>query len=423
MEFRYRQYSLDGKRHGFLFMCSKGYGEDYHSLFYMPGCCIGKDELVEAAEYMKKALALAKIALGYTSPNPVVGCVIVKDGEIVGTGYHHQAGAPHAEVLALQEAGDRATGATVYVTLEPCAHYGRTPPCARTLVQHKIKKVVIAMLDPNPLVAGKGAAILRQAGIVVEVGLLSAEAVKLNEVFIKNMLSNIPFIAIKLAQSLDGCIATRTGHSQWITNAWSRQYGQYLRSIYDGILVGINTILEDNPLLTCRVRREGQVVPHQPIRIVLDTYGRTPLSSQVVNDKTARTIIMTTAQCPQEKKEALLATGVTVLTAPTANTGCVDLHAALQLLRQEGIGSILVEGGSTIHGSFFDAKLVDKIYAFLGNSIIGGTCALCSVAGEGVDGLEECVPLHYDSIEIHDDNILIQAYNAAREGAYVHWNH
>lgn len=169
---------------------------------------------MEPAEYMKKALELAKTALGYTTPNPAVGCVIVKDGEIVGTGYHHKAGTPHAEVWALREAGERAKGATVYVTLEPCAHYGRTPPCARTLVEKGVGKVIMAMLDPNPLVAGKGAAILRKAGIAVEVGLMSKEAAQLNEVFIKNMMVQKPFIAIKLAQSLDGRTASRTGKSQ-----------------------------------------------------------------------------------------------------------------------------------------------------------------------------------------------------------------
>lgn len=379
---------------------------------------------MEPIEYMKKALALARLGLGYTSPNPAVGCVIVKDDKIVGQGYHHKAGTPHAEVMALRDCGDeQAKDATIYVTLEPCAHYGRTPPCARTLVEKGVGKVVIAMLDPNPLVAGKGAAILRQAGIPVEIGLLSKEAAQLNEVFIKNMLVQKPFIAAKLAQSLDGRIASRTGKSQWITNEWARKKGHYLRSIYDGILVGINTVLADNPLLTCRVPRDDHDSPHQPVRIILDSKGRIPLTSLVITDKTAPTIVITTSLCPVEKMRDLKRSGVTVIFAPLQHDDRIDLPAALDLLSKEGITSILVEGGSTVQGSFFDAKLIDKIYAFIGDKIIGGTGALASVGGFGVDTLDECMPLIYDAVELEEENILITAYNANREGSYVHWNH
>lgn len=378
---------------------------------------------LEPVDYMRKALELAKLALGYTTPNPAVGCVIVKDGEIVGTGYHRQAGTPHAEVWALREAGDKAKGATVYVTLEPCAHYGRTPPCARTLVEKGVGKVVIAMLDPNPLVAGKGAAILRQAGIPVEIGLLSKEAAQLNEVFIKNMMVQKPFIAVKIAQSLDGCIASRTGKSQWITNQWARNYGHYLRSIYDGILVGINTVKLDNPLLTCRIRREAHDEPHQPVRIIMDSQGHIPLNSLVLTDKTSPTIVVTTSLCPVEKMRELKNMGVTVLLAPLNKDRHIDLPTALDLLYKQGLQSILVEGGSKIQGTFFDHKLVDKIYAFIGDKVIGGEQALSSVGGHGVDSLDECLPLAYDSVELHDGNILITAYNANREGAYVHWHH
>lgn len=378
---------------------------------------------MEPADYMKKALELAKTALGYTTPNPAVGCVIVKDGQIVGTGYHRKVGTPHAEVWALREAGDKAKGATVYVTLEPCAHYGHTPPCARTLVEKGVGKVVTAMLDPNPLVAGKGAAILRKAGIPVEVGLMSKEAAQLNEVFIKNMMVNKPFIAVKIAQSLDGRTASRTGKSKWITNDWARSYGHYLRSTYDGILVGINTVLADNPLLTCRIERKGQDAPHQPVRIILDTNGRTPLNSLVVTDKTTKTIIVTTSRCPVEKMRALKEAGVQVMLVPLLGKE-IDLQKTLTMLHDDaGITGILVEGGSTVQGSFFDQQLVDKIYAFLGDKIIGGTGALSSVGGIGVDELDECMPLIYDSVEVHDNNVLVTAYNANREGAYVHWHH
>ncbi|WP_288906570.1 bifunctional diaminohydroxyphosphoribosylaminopyrimidine deaminase/5-amino-6-(5-phosphoribosylamino)uracil reductase RibD [uncultured Megasphaera sp.] len=380
--------------------------------------------VLEPIEYMREALALARLGLGYTTPNPAVGCVLVKDGRIVGKGYHHQAGTPHAEVWALREAGEAANGATAYVTLEPCSHYGRTLPCAKTLAEHGIAKVYMAMLDPNPLVAGKGAAILRQAGIPVEIGLLSGEAAQLNEVFIKNMLVEKPFIAVKLAQSLDGCTASRTGRSQWITNDWARSHGHYLRSTYDAILVGIHTVETDNPLLTSRIRRDDHDAPHQPIRVVLDTKGRISLKSLVVTDKTTTTIVVTTFLCPVEKMRALKRAGVKILLAPLHDGKCVDLPAALNLLyREEGIRSILVEGGSTIHGSFFDHKLVDKVYAFIGNKVIGGEKATTAVGGMGVDSLDECMTLTYENAEIHDGNILITAYNAEREGTYVHWNH
>jgi diaminohydroxyphosphoribosylaminopyrimidine deaminase/5-amino-6-(5-phosphoribosylamino)uracil reductase len=410
-----------GKDNGYLFLLrSKGYWYNVPVVFYF----IWKGmNILEPIEYMQKALSLAKIAAGYTSPNPAVGCVIVKNDRIIGTGYHRKAGTPHAEVWALREAGEEAKGSTVYVTLEPCAHYGKTPPCAKTLVEKGVAKVVIAMLDPNPLVAGKGAAILRTAGIQVEVGLLSKEAAKLNEAFIKWMMVKQPFIVAKIAQSLDGKIATRTGKSQWITNHWARSYGHYLRSCYDGILVGIGTIIADNPLLTCRVDREGQEKPHQPVRIVLDSKGRISLSARVVTDKTTETIIITTDACADKKIRSLEEAGVKVLVAEKDEEGHVALDNALSLLGENGIQSILIEGGAAVQGSFFDSRLIDKIYAFMGNKVIGSTKALTSVAGAGADNLDECLPLTFDSVEIHDDNVLIQAYNAERKGAYVHWHH
>ena len=222
---------------------------------------------------------------------------------------------------------------------------------------------------------------------------------------------------------MDGCIASRTQKSQWITNEWARHEGHYLRSIYDGILVGVNTVLLDNPLLTCRIQREAQEQPHQPVRIVLDSRGRTPLHALVVTDKTTKTIVVTTSLCPVEKMQALKQAGVQVLLAPLGTEQHIDLPAAIAMLHELGLQSILVEGGSTVQGSFFDHRLVDKIYAFVGNKVIGGRQALSSVGGKGVDSLDECIPLYYDSVELHEDNILITAYNADREGAYVHWHH
>ena len=279
------------------------------------------------------------------------------------------------------------------------------------------------MLDPNPLVAGKGAAILRNAGIPVIVGLLSKEAIKVNEVFIKNMLTQKPFIAVKLAQSLDGSTATRTGKSKWITNAWARKRGYYLRSLYDAILVGIKTVEADNPLLTSRTTREGHTAPRQPARVILDSAGRTELNSLLVTDKQAKTIVVTTAHCPAPKRQALEEAGVTVLLTPLDKTDRVDLQVMLTMLYDMGIHSILIEGGSTVQGAFFDDNLVDKIYAFIGDKVIGGADAKPSVGGLGADELSESMELIYDTAEIHDNNIFIEAYNKNREGAYVHWNH
>lgn len=377
---------------------------------------------MEETAYMEEALNLARMGLGYTSPNPTVGCVIVKDGEIVGRGYHHQAGTPHAEVWALREAKEKAKGATVYVTLEPCAHYGKTPPCARALVKAGVAKVVCAMLDPNPLVAGKGAAILRNAGIPVIVGLMSKEAVKMNEVFIKNMIVHKPFIAVKLAQSLDGCTASRTGKSKWITNDTARQEGHYLRSLYDAILVGINTVESDNPLLTSRTTRPGHERPKQPTRIILDSTGRIDLQALLVTDKQAPTIIVTTERCPESKRQSLNTAGIEVIVAAADDEGRIDLNGLMDTLYKKGICSILIEGGSTVIGSFFDENLVDKLYVFTGHIIMGGK-GKSSVGGKGINELSEAPELEYESVAIRNNNIFIEAYVKDREGAYVHWNH
>ena len=377
---------------------------------------------MKPVDYMSQALELAQLAKGYTSPNPAVGCVIVKEGRVVGTGYHRKAGTPHAEVWALKEAGDDATGSTVYVTLEPCAHYGKTPPCANTLIERKVAKVVIAMADPNPLVAGKGAEKLRQAGIEVEIGLLSKEAAQLNEDFIKWMLIGKPFITAKVAMSLDGRTATRTGSSQWITNDRARKYGHYLRSIHDGILVGIQTVLADNPLLTCRVPRAGNDIIHQPTRIVLDSSGQIPLTAKLIADKTAKTIVITTDASSEEKRLQLEQAGILILMAKRSAQG-IDLQDALQQLSNIGIHSILVEGGAAVHGSFFDNRLVDKLYFFIGSMVIGGQDAVPAIGGMGANLLSQTMPLCYDKIELLENNLLITAYNERREGAYVHWNH
>lgn len=308
-------------------------------------------------KYMRLAMQLAGNAIGRTSPNPLVGAVIVKDNRVVGCGWHRKAGTPHAEVHALNQAGELAQGADVYVTLEPCAHYGKTPPCAKALVEAKVKNVYGGLLDVNPKVAGKGFKILEDAGIHVEYGFLQDELRKQNEVFFKWIEHKKPFIVLKAAMTLDGKIATATGQSKWITNETSRAYGYKLRDIYDGIMVGINTVIEDNPMLTARV--DGG---KNPIRIVVDSSLKIDINANVVQDKSAKTIIATTDKANKDKILKLQAQDVDVIVVDKDENDKVDIEKLLDILGQQNICSILVEGGATLSGSFVAKKLVDKEY-------------------------------------------------------------
>ena len=335
---------------------------------------------------MREALRIARHAEGRTSPNPLVGAVVVRDGKIVAEGWHRRAGTPHAEIHALNMAGELAAGATLYVTLEPCSHFGRTPPCARAIVEAGIKKVVAAMSDPNPKVAGRGFEILRTAGVEVEVGLLEAEARALNEIFIKWVTKNLPFVTMKFACSLDGKIATVGGESQWISGEASRKFSHHLRDIHDAILVGVGTVLADNPSLTTRLV-EGK----NPARVIVDSNARTPLSSKVVTDKSAQTIIAVTSIAPSEKISALKNLGVEIIFAGDGER--VDLKILMNELARREITSVLVEGGGTIHFSMLKEKLVDKIFAFVAPKIIGGKNSLTAVAGAGFEKLSDAVNL------------------------------
>ena len=299
-------------------------------------------------KYMRLAMQLAGNAIGRTSPNPLVGAVIVKDNRVVGCGWHRKAGTPHAEVHALNQAGELAQGADVYVTLEPCAHYGKTPPCAKALVEAKVKNVYGGLLDVNPKVAGKGFKILEDAGIHVEYGFLQDELRKQNEVFFKWIEHKKPFIILKAAMTLDGKIATATGQSKWITNETSRAYGYKLRDIYDGIMVGINTVIEDNPMLTARV--DGG---KNPIRIVVDSSLKIDINANVVQDKSAKTIIATTDKADKDKILKLQAQDVDVIVVDKDENDKVDIEKLLDILGQQNICSILVEGGATLSGSIF----------------------------------------------------------------------
>lgn len=353
-------------------------------------------------KYMRLAMQLAGNAIGRTSPNPLVGAVIVKDNRVVGCGWHREAGTPHAEVHALNQAGELAQGADVYVTLEPCAHYGKTPPCSKALVEAKVKNVYGGLLDVNPKVAGKGFKILEDAGIHVEYGFLQDELRKQNEVFFKWIEHKKPFIVLKAAMTLDGKIATATGQSKWITNETSRAYGYKLRDIYDGIMVGINTVIEDNPMLTARV--DGG---KNPIRIVVDSSLKIDINANVVQDKSAKTIVATTDKADKDKILKLQAQDVDVIVVDKDENDKVDIEKLLDILGQQNICSILVEGGATLSGSFVAKKLVDKVYFFIAPKIVGGKEAKTPVAGIGILNLQEALALKDIQIEKLEEDILI----------------
>lgn len=353
-------------------------------------------------KYMRLALELAANATGRTSPNPLVGAVVVKDNRVVGCGWHRKAGTPHAEVHALRQAGELARGAEVYVTLEPCAHYGKTPPCAKALVEAGVKKVYAALLDPNPKVAGKGFKMLEDAGIKVEYGFLEDEARRQNEVFLKWIEHKKPFIAMKAAMTLDGKIATASGQSKWITNETSRRYGYKLRDMYDAIMVGINTVKEDNPSLTARV--EGG---RNPVRIILDSSLDIDMNANVITDGAAKTIIATTDLAERAKMASLEKMGVQVLVVDRDGHNRVDIVKLMDILGQQKICSILAEGGATLHGSLTENHLVDRAYFFIAPKIIGGALAKSPVMGEGILDLSQALELDEMEIEKLAGDILI----------------
>ena len=352
--------------------------------------------------YMERALALALEAEGNTSPNPMVGCVIVDDeGEIVGEGYHHKAGQPHAEVNALAQAKQLAIGSTAYVTLEPCAHYGKTGPCCVALAKAGIKKVVCACLDPNPKVAGKGIEYLRLQNIEVEVGLCEKEAKRLNEKFLTWITKGRPFISMKYAMTLDGKLATQTGDSKWITGEEARTFAHRLRKQHDAILVGIGTVLADDPELTTRLVRGKN-----PIRIVLDRDLKISPMAQVLNPA-AQTIIFAGLEADKTKEETLTAfPNVEIVRVPSLGKQLM-LEYIIQELSNRQITSVLVEGGSEIHGAFKDEGLVDRVYAFIAPKICGGRHALSPVAGFGIDEMAEAWNLYEIEIEKFGQDILI----------------
>lgn len=338
-------------------------------------------------KYMERAIELAKRGMGFTSPNPLVGAVIVKDGRIIGEGYHKRCGELHAERNALAALTESAEGATIYVTLEPCCHYGKTPPCTEAIIEHKLGKVVIGSRDPNPLVAGKGAALLREAGIEVVEDFMRQDCDVINSIFFHYITTKRPYVAMKYAMTMDGKIATRTGASKWITGKAAREHVQQLRHQYKGIMVGIETVLKDDPMLNCRM--EGGV---DPVRIVCDSQLRIPLNSRIVQTaKEISTIVATTLKNEEEsrsKQKALIDAGLKVLVLPEKE-GHIDLSALMDEMGEQGIDSILLEGGGTLNESALKAHIVHKAYVYVAPKIFGGTEAKTPVGGCGVATLEQ----------------------------------
>ena len=358
-------------------------------------------------QYMQQALALAREGLGFVSPNPLVGCVIVKDGELVGRGYHQRFGGPHAEVHALQGAGARAHGAVLYVNLEPCSHTGKTPPCADAVIESGVRRVVVALRDPNPLVAGRGLSRIEEAGIAVTVGVCEAEARKLNEAFCKYILTGRPFVTLKSAITLDGKIATCTGASQWITGELARQEGHRLRHAADAILVGVGTVVQDDPQLTTRLQDRQGV---NPLRVIVDSTLRLPLQAQVTDVAAdRRTLVATTARASEVQCERLRTRGVEVVCLPAYDDGRVDLEALLRYLGEQGIASVLVEGGATLSASLLRRRLADKVLFFVAPKIIGGD-GISAVGACGVEAMEQVISLRDMVGQRLGQDFLLEAY-------------
>ena len=356
---------------------------------------------MEETVYMEKALELAARGMGWTSPNPMVGALIVKNGRVIAEGWHHICGSLHAERDALKNCREDPAGSTMYVTLEPCCHWGKQPPCAEAIVEAGIAEVVIGAMDPNPLVAGKGAEYLRQRGIAVTTGVLKEKCEKLNEVFLHYIQRKRPFVVLKYAMTMDGKIAACTGDSKWVTGPEARDHVQSLRGRYRAIMVGIGTVLADDPLLTAR--KEGC---RNPIRIVCDSRLRTPLSSQLV--RTAKEVPTVIATCRTDGHRPYEEMGCHVLVC-AGRDGHVDLSALMEILGRNGVDSVLVEGGADLNWSVLKSGIVRKVYAYIAPKFIGGTAAKTPIAGEGFPLMGQAVSLKTPEIRMLGEDILLES--------------
>ena len=367
---------------------------------------------------MQRAIALARKGAGFVNPNPMVGCVIVKNGKIIGEGYHEYYGGFHAERNALTKNVADFQDATLYVTLEPCCHHGKTPPCTDIIIEKCIKKVVVGLLDPNPLVAGKGISILQNAGIEVVTGVEEDKIKELNKVFLKYIKTKRPYVLLKTAMTLDGKIASHTGDSKWITNEKSRQLVHKLRSEMMGIVAGIGTVKADDPMLNCRVESQQTTdnrqqtltkAVRQPIRIIVDTKASISLESQIV--KTAneyRTILAVSCQLSAISKLELLKSFNVEILFCEEKDGHVDISDLVNKLGEMGIDSLLLEGGATLNAAFLEAGCVDEVYAFIAPKIIGGASSKSPIGGKGIDLMKDAIMLKDIKIEQFDNDILIK---------------
>jgi diaminohydroxyphosphoribosylaminopyrimidine deaminase / 5-amino-6-(5-phosphoribosylamino)uracil reductase len=358
---------------------------------------------------MGEALALALRGAGTASPNPMVGAVVVAHGVVVGRGYHPRAGEPHAEIFALREAGARARGATLYTTLEPCAHTGRTGPCTEAIVAAGIRRTVAAMIDPDPHVRGAGLACLRAAGVETAVGVGEADARRLNEAYLKHRTTGLPFVTAKWAMTLDGHIAAPTGDSRWISNEASRVHAHTVRAASDAVLVGVGTVLRDDPALTAR----PPLAPDRPRRVILDSRLRTPPDARVLARDGVPVIIATTRASAPEARRAFAQRGADIVLCD-GDDGRVGLGRLLRELAARGVLSVLVEGGAAVHGSFLDAGAVDKVLAYVAPVVVGGGPA--PSAGRGAALITDARRLGPVTLRRFGDDILIEAYIAPRPG-------
>jgi len=360
----------------------------------------------EDLKFMKMALKVSLEGSGFVNPNPLVGAVIVRDGKILGTGYHAYFGGPHAEINTIQNSKKNIKGATIYVTLEPCNHHGKTPPCTERLIREKFDRVVIGMIDPNVLVSGKGIKHLQEAGIKVETGVLENEIKAANEIYTKFITSHNPFCTLKTAMTLDGKISTYTGESKWISNEKSRNYVHQLRHRHAAIMVGVNTIIKDNPMLTDRSEFKKK---SNPVRVIADSNGRTPLDSQILNTADAKTIIAITKNANSNFITAVQKKGAEVIICPEKNKK-IDLEYLIKKLGSRGIDSILREGGSTLNFSAIQAGIVDKVISFISPKMFGGQTANTPIGGAGFENTKDAINLNIDNIQRFDDDLMITSY-------------
>jgi diaminohydroxyphosphoribosylaminopyrimidine deaminase/5-amino-6-(5-phosphoribosylamino)uracil reductase len=366
-----------------------------------------KDDLT----YMRRAVGLAKKGAGWVNPNPMVGAVLVKDGQIIGEGFHEYFGGNHAEVNALQDVlPEMASGATLYVTLEPCSHKGKTPPCVNLIVEKNIARVVIGMADPNPLVNGKGIAFLQSAGISVETGVMEPVVRQMNEVFIKYIVTGHPFVLLKSAMTLDGKIATVTNASRWITGEASRKMVHHIRQNLSAVMIGVDTVLFDDPLLNIRMKGTWK----NPLKVIADTHGRISPEAKVLTNDPQLTIIATTNQADPQKMKAIERMGAQVLICPLKDQR-VDLGFVMKTLGLMGIDSVMIEGGSTLAFSALHEGIVDKVTCFIAPKIIGGTNAPTAVGGAGIEMMENAIALKDLRVKKVGDDLMVEGWIREKE--------